>query len=373
MDVGVMVTSYNHGDWERLMADDYSRPPTIADPVMVDETLAIGEMVEPLGYDSIWTTEDYGSAYSMRLSPLQWLAYWAGRTSRVDLGTAVVVAPWWNPVRLAHEISVLDVLLRGRNLLLGFGRGVSEHEYASLRVPRGESSDYFHEIVDIPRLADRRERFTYDGEIFKIPATTIRPQPRHKGHLLDPARPPVRVTVGTSAGAGAGAGAQLTTGMLLRAVAAQREPVHAELSVDLDPVAYWEQLEQTTSGGGSPEPRLQRVGAFPLAARTVSEEERRAVIAARLPVQAWPDADLRLTAVDVADGRLATFDRSSGVDLVDAVAASCAVPGVWPAVTIGGRRYMDAGTRSPTDPSIPPGAALPSTPAWPQVAPLSCG
>lgn len=190
MDVGVMVTSYNHGDWERLMADDYSRPPTIADPVMVDETLAIGEMVEPLGYDSIWTTEDYGSAYSMRLSPLQWLAYWAGRTSRVDLGTAVVVAPWWNPVRLAHEISVLDVLLRGRNLLLGFGRGVSEHEYASLRVPRGESSDYFHEIVDIPRLADRRERFTYDGEIFKIPATTIRPQPRHKGHLLDPLGPP---------------------------------------------------------------------------------------------------------------------------------------------------------------------------------------
>ena len=103
MHCGVMVTGYNQGDWPRLMAGEYDRPPDIPDHVHMDETLRLGELVEPLGFDSIWATEHYGSAYSMQPNPLQYLAYWAGRTSRVDLGTAVVVAPWWNPVRLGER------------------------------------------------------------------------------------------------------------------------------------------------------------------------------------------------------------------------------------------------------------------------------
>ena len=116
MHCGVMVTGYNQGDWPRLMAGEYERPPDIPDHVHMDETLRLGELVEPLGFDSIWATEHYGSAYSMQPNPLQYLAYWAGRTSRVDLGTAVVVAPWWNPIRLASELSMLDILLKGRRL-----------------------------------------------------------------------------------------------------------------------------------------------------------------------------------------------------------------------------------------------------------------
>ena len=125
MHCGVMVTGYNQSDWERLLAEDYSRPPTISDAANMDDTLALGELVEPLGFDSIWATEHYGSAYSMQPNPLQYLAYWAGRTTRVDVGTAVIVAPWWNPVRLAHEIAMLDILLKGRRLPLGFGRGIA--------------------------------------------------------------------------------------------------------------------------------------------------------------------------------------------------------------------------------------------------------
>ena len=166
MQVGAMCTSYNHRDWDRLMAEEYSRQPEIPDPVMVDAALRLGDQIEPLGFDSLWTTEHYGSAYSMQPNPMQWLAFWAGRTERIDLGTAVVVVPWWNPVRLAHEISMLDILLRGRRLLLGLGRGVSEHEYASLGVPREKSRDYFYEILDVLRLADQQERFSYKGEIF---------------------------------------------------------------------------------------------------------------------------------------------------------------------------------------------------------------
>jgi alkanesulfonate monooxygenase SsuD/methylene tetrahydromethanopterin reductase-like flavin-dependent oxidoreductase (luciferase family) len=125
MHCGVMVTGYNQGDWERLLAEDYSRPPAVSDAANMDDTLHLGELVEPLGFDSIWATEHYGSAYSMQPNPLQYLAYWAGRTARVDVGTAVIVAPWWNPVRLASEISMLDILLKGRRLHLGIGRGIS--------------------------------------------------------------------------------------------------------------------------------------------------------------------------------------------------------------------------------------------------------
>ena len=183
MHCGVMVTGYNQDDWDRLLKEEYDRPPTVSDAENMDNTLYMGELVEPLGFDSIWATEHYGSAYSMQPNPLQYLSYWAGRTSRVDMGTAVIVAPWWNPVRLAHEISMLDILLKGRRLHLGIGRGIAPHEYASLGYPIEQSHKYFYDVVNAIRAADGAERFTFDGEIYKIPPTTIRPQARHKGDL----------------------------------------------------------------------------------------------------------------------------------------------------------------------------------------------
>ena len=183
MHCGVMVTGYNQDDWPRLMAGEYDRPPAIPDAEHFDNTLRLGELVEPLGFDSIWATEHYGSAYSMQPNPLQYLAYWAGRTQRIDLGTAVVVVPWWNPVRLASELAMIDILLKGRRLHLGLGRGVSRHEYASLGVDQEASHAIFHEIVDVLRSSDGAERFEYHGEHFDVPPTSIRPQPRHKGEL----------------------------------------------------------------------------------------------------------------------------------------------------------------------------------------------
>ena len=183
MHCGVMVTGYNQGDWERLIAEDYSRPPTISDAENMDNTLYMGELVEPLGFDSIWATEHYGSAYSMQPNPLQYLAYWAGRTSRIDVGTAVILAPWWNPVRLAHEISMLDILLKGRRLHLGIGRGISPHEYASLGYPMEQSHKYFYDVINAIRASDGAERFEFKGDIYDIPPTSIRPQARHKGDL----------------------------------------------------------------------------------------------------------------------------------------------------------------------------------------------
>ena len=104
-----------------------------------------------------------------------------------------------------------------------------------------------------------------------------------------------------------------------------------------------------------------RIGAMALATRTVPEQERRDIIAARLRDATWPTAQrLLVTAVAADDGSFVVFDRDSGVPLADAVAASCAVPGVWPPVTItlpahgsarptAARRYIDGGTRAPAN------------------------
>lgn len=98
-----------------------------------------------------------------------------------------------------------------------------------------------------------------------------------------------------------------------------------------------------------------RIGAMALSARTPSEQSRRAVIAARLPSADWPAARLLVTAVDAASGEFVVFDADSGVPLVDAVGASCAVPGVWPPVTIGDRRFVDGGVRSPVNADLAAG------------------
>lgn len=95
-----------------------------------------------------------------------------------------------------------------------------------------------------------------------------------------------------------------------------------------------------------PVERTRRVGELAANSTTVDETERRRVIAARLPSHEWPDRVLKVVAVNIATGEPQVFDKTSGVNLVDAVAASCAVPGIWPPVNINGNRYMDGGINS---------------------------
>lgn len=97
-----------------------------------------------------------------------------------------------------------------------------------------------------------------------------------------------------------------------------------------------------------PDPaELRRVvGQRALAVKTVPEAERRVVIAGRLPRSAWPSRSIAVVAVEAHSGDVRVFDKDSGADLVDAVTASCAIPGIWPPVTIDGARYIDGGARS---------------------------
>lgn len=154
------------------------------------------------------------------------------------------------------------------------------------------------------------------------------------------------VLVGTSAGSAVVA--QLGSGLSLEDLfARQVQKVSTELDpgVGVDAVAdlFLAALDRPDS---TVTQQRQRIGAVALATETVAEPVRRHVIAQRLPTHTWPDRVLRVTAIDVATGELVVFDRDSGIELVDAVAASCAVPGAWPPVTIADRRYMDGGIGS---------------------------
>lgn len=159
------------------------------------------------------------------------------------------------------------------------------------------------------------------------------------------------VIIGTSAGSTVGA--QLGGGLSLDELyARQTEPdlQSTELMAELDLEKFGTQMA-TLLESAAPGPELRRaVGRFALGAPTVPEPERRAVIESRLPSYAWPSGKtLMIVAVDAETGEPVVFDGHSGVGLVDAVAASCAVPGVWPPATIGGRRYVDGAVRSATN------------------------
>ncbi|BBB00158.1 hypothetical protein RVR_7098 [Actinacidiphila reveromycinica] len=167
------------------------------------------------------------------------------------------------------------------------------------------------------------------------------------------------LVVGTSAGSTVAA--QLGSGLALGELyARQVEPglQAAEIPVEVDLEAYAAEFGRLLGGAKSVLEMRRAVGRYALDARTVPEAERRAVIASRLPSPAWPaDRTLRIVAVDAGTGEPVVFDRASGVELVDAVAASCAVPGVWPPATVGGRRYIDGGVRSPDNADYAAGAS----------------
>lgn len=157
--------------------------------------------------------------------------------------------------------------------------------------------------------------------------------------------------VGTSAGSVVGA--QLATGLdIEERYQAQLVPPDSELAATLGAKMM---LRYMLAMVGRPQEFRKRIGRLALRAKTVPESTRQAVIESRLPVKEWPARALQITAVDATTGEFRVFDRASEVPLVPAVAASCAVPGIWPPVTIDGHRYMDGGARSGTNADLAAG------------------
>jgi NTE family protein len=153
------------------------------------------------------------------------------------------------------------------------------------------------------------------------------------------------LVVGTSAGSVVGVDVRSGTGLsdLYRAQTQPRGSSEIYARMGLGVMLKYLQAMAFTK---QPEVARAKVGAMALRAKTETEEARRRVIESRLPVFDWPAGKLQITAVDALTGDLVVFDAASDVRLLDAVGASCAVPGIWPPVTINGRRYIDGGIRS---------------------------
>ncbi|MFL5258085.1 MAG: LLM class flavin-dependent oxidoreductase [Rhodopila sp.] len=146
------------------------------DVAVVSDHLALGDLAEPLGFDSLFALEHHFTGYAMSPAPCQLLAYYAGRTKRITLGTAVIVLPWHDPIRVAEEIALIDILSGGRTLC-GFGRGAASVEYQGFRIDQGEARPRFIEAAKIVQLALTHEHFEFHGEYYQIPRTSIRPRP----------------------------------------------------------------------------------------------------------------------------------------------------------------------------------------------------
>ncbi|MCG3749823.1 patatin-like phospholipase family protein [Amycolatopsis sp. Poz14] len=157
----------------------------------------------------------------------------------------------------------------------------------------------------------------------------------------------VDMLIGTSAGAAVAA--QLGSGLPLpQLYARQTDPAlqAAEIAAEFDPEKFGEEFAAVLADGGTAAETRRAMGKYALAAETVPEPRRRAVIESRLPSHEWPERAVKIVAVEAETGEPAVFDSSSGVSLIAAVAASCAVPGIWPAVPINGGWYVDGGVRS---------------------------
>ncbi|AZZ48979.1 NTE family protein [Rathayibacter rathayi] len=161
--------------------------------------------------------------------------------------------------------------------------------------------------------------------------------------------------IGTSAGSAVAA--QLSTGTgLEESYEAQLQEESAEIGADIDGERLKALFAAVVEGASSPQDARRRIGTLAVEAETLPEDTRRAVISARMGDADWPEQRLLITAVDTATGELRVFDRENGVALVDAISASCAVPGVWPPVSIDGVRYMDGGVRSGSNADLAAGA-----------------
>jgi Coenzyme F420-dependent N5,N10-methylene tetrahydromethanopterin reductase and related flavin-dependent oxidoreductases len=141
-------------------------------------------LAEDLGYDSVWLAEHHFSSYGYIPNPLLMAVKLAHVTQRIRLGTAVLVLPFWNPLRVAEDIAMTDQLTGGR-LEVGVARGYQPYEFQRFDIDMDDNRERTDEALEVLLRALTEDGFEYHGRYFNIPETTIFPKPRQKP------RPPV--------------------------------------------------------------------------------------------------------------------------------------------------------------------------------------
>ena len=123
---------------------------------------------ERLGYNSVWFTEHHFTRHGIVSATTTVLAYLAGVTETIRLGTAVTVLPFHNPIQLAEQTATVDVLSNGR-LDLGVGRGYQWGEFHRMNIPMNEASRRFEESMEVlTRAWTSIEPFDHRGRVLEL-------------------------------------------------------------------------------------------------------------------------------------------------------------------------------------------------------------
>jgi alkanesulfonate monooxygenase SsuD/methylene tetrahydromethanopterin reductase-like flavin-dependent oxidoreductase (luciferase family) len=156
-------------------------------PTIYRRGVEITQAAEELGFANMWLAEHHFSTYGLLSRPLTYALHLANKTTRIRVGTAVIVVPLHHPLVIAEEIATVDLLSGGR-LDVGLGRGYQRYEFERLGIDLGESRTRWEEAVDIILAGLAGQPFTYEGKYYRIPETSVFPQPLQRPH------PPIWVT-----------------------------------------------------------------------------------------------------------------------------------------------------------------------------------
>src|SRR5690349_775183 len=156
MDVGMQLGFFKYG-W----------PEGYRDAQVWDEEIKLARLADKLGFDAVWSVEHHFGDYSFCPDNLQVMAYLAG-VCACDLGTAAVILPWHDPLRVAEQVLALDQLSGGR-LRFGIGRGLARREFAAFRTTMDESRERFDEAAPMILAALRTGFIEGNGKFYPQP------------------------------------------------------------------------------------------------------------------------------------------------------------------------------------------------------------
>jgi alkanesulfonate monooxygenase SsuD/methylene tetrahydromethanopterin reductase-like flavin-dependent oxidoreductase (luciferase family) len=159
----------------------FQKPPGWTDEDVFRAELEQIETAETLGFDAVWLAEHHFQWYGIATDLMVIGAWVAARTQRVRIGTAIVVLPFHNPVRLAEQVATLDLMSGGR-LDIGVGRGYQAAEYAGFGLSMDESRGRFNECMDVLLKAWTEESFSFEGQYNHLRDITVLPKPVQQPH-----------------------------------------------------------------------------------------------------------------------------------------------------------------------------------------------
>ena len=166
MDVGMMMLFTNYG-WDDC-----------PDGQVWEEELRLAALAVDSGFDCLWSAEHHFNDYSFVPDNMHLMSHLTALYPDIDVGTAAVILPWHDPLRVAENAAVLDLLSKGR-LRLGFGRGLARREFEAFRLSMDESRGRFDEAAPMIVEALKTGFIEGDGPFYKQPRTEIRPKPQH--------------------------------------------------------------------------------------------------------------------------------------------------------------------------------------------------